>query len=87
MENNEIMINEEIDVMNDEVMADGKSGVGTMVAMAIGVGLTLAVGAGVKLAKKGIAAIKSKKELRQPDTEIIVEAEQVEEVAAEEDPA
>ena len=34
-----------------------------------------------ELAKKGIAYIKSKKELRQPDKEIIVEAEAVEEVA------
>lgn len=81
MENNEIMINEEIEVMNDEIVADGNSGIGTGVAVLIGAGLTLAVGAGVKLAKKGIAYIKSKKELRQPDKEIIVDAEKVEEVA------
>lgn len=85
MENNEIMINEEIEVMNDEIVADGGSGIGTGVAVLIGAGLTLAVGAGVKLAKKGIAAWKSKKELRQPDKEIIVEAEQVEEVAESEE--
>lgn len=81
MEHNELMINEENEVMNDEFVADGNSGVGTGVAMLIGAGLTLAVGAGVKLAKKGIAALKAKKELRQPDKEIIVEAEEVEAVA------
>jgi hypothetical protein len=80
MENNEIMINEENEVMNDEFVAEGNSGIGAGVAMLIGAGLTLAVGAGVKLAKKGIAYIKTKKELRKPDKEIIVEAEQVEEV-------
>ena len=81
MENNEIMINEEIDVMDNEVMAEGGSGVGTGVAMLIGAGLAFAVTAGTKLVKKGIAAYKAKKELRQPDKEITVEAEQVEEVA------
>lgn len=81
MENNELMINEEIEVMNDEFVADDKSGIGTGVAVLIGAGLTLAVGAGVKLAKKGIAYIKTKKEMRKPDKEIIVEAEAVEEVA------
>lgn len=81
MENNEMMINEEIEVMNDEFVAEGNSGIGAGVAMLIGAGLTLAVGAGVKLAKKGIAYIKTKKELRKPDKEIIVEAEAVEEVA------
>lgn len=81
MENNELMITEEIEVMNDEIVADGGSSLGTATAMAIGAGLALAIGAGVKLVKKGIAAYKSKKELRQPDKEIIVEAEEVEEVA------
>lgn len=81
MENNEIMNYEEIEVMNDEVVADGNSGIGTGVAMLIGAGLTFAVGAGVKLAKKGIAAWKDKKETKQPDKEIIVDAEKVEEVA------
>ena len=80
MENNEIMNYEENEVMNDEIVADGGSSVGTGVAMLIGAGLAFAVGAGVKLGKKAIAAYKSKKELRQPDKEIIVEAEQVEEV-------
>ena len=81
MENNEIMNYEEIDVMNDDVVAEGNSGMGAGVAMLIGAGLTLAVGAGIKLAKKGITYIKSKKELKTPDKEIIVEAEQIEEIA------
>lgn len=81
MENNELMINEEIEVMNDEIVADGGSSLGTAAAMAIGAGLAFAIGAGVKLGKKAIAAYKAKKELRKPDKEIIVETEAVEEVA------
>lgn len=81
MENNEIMINEENEVMNNEFVAEGKSGIGTGVAMAFGIGLTLAVGAGIKLVKKGITAIKTKKELHKPDHDIIVEAEEIEAVA------
>ena len=80
MENNEIMNYEEIEVM-DEVMADGNSGIGTGVAMLIGAGLTFAVGAGVKLAKKGIAKWKEKKEMKKPDQEITVDPAKVEEVA------
>lgn len=81
MENNEIMNYEEIEVMDDAVVAEGNSGIGAGVAMLIGAGLTLAVGAGVKLAKKGIAAWKSKKEMKKPDTEIEVDPAKVEEVA------
>jgi hypothetical protein len=81
MENNEIMNYEEIEVM-DEVEAGEKTGIGTGVAMLIGAGLTLAVGAGVKLVKKGIAAYKAKKELRKPDKTIIVNDQDVAEVAA-----
>lgn len=80
MENNELMINEEIETMNDEIVVDGGSSLGTAAAMAIGAGLALAIGAGVKLAKRGIAAIKAKRELRQPDKEIIVDAEEIEEI-------
>lgn len=82
MENNEIMEYENIDVMDDTVMEDEGTGVGAGVAMLIGAGLTLAVGAGVKLAKKAYAAYKAKKELHQPDKEIIVEDEDLEEVVA-----
>lgn len=85
MENNELMINEEIEVMNDEFVADGNSGIGTGVAVLIGAGLTLAVGAGVKLAKKGIAAWKSKKELHKADKEIIVEDEDIAEIVEHEE--
>lgn len=81
MENNEMMNYEEIDVMNDAVVADEGSGIGTGVAMLIGAGLTFAVGAGVKLAKKGIAKWKEKKELKKPDKETIVDAEKVVEIA------
>ena len=81
MENNEIMNYEEIDVMDDAVMADEGSGIGTGVAMLIGAGLTFAVGAGVKLAKKGIAKWKEKKELKKPEQEVSVDPAKVEEVA------
>ena len=82
MENNEVMNYEEIEVVNDEIVADEGTGIGTGVAMLIGAGLTLAVGAGIKLGKKAYAAIKAKKELRKPDKEIQVEPEDVNEVVA-----
>jgi hypothetical protein len=82
MENNEIMNYEEIEVLNDEIVADEGTNIGTGVAMLIGAGLTLAVGAGIKLGKKLIANAKAKKELRKPEKEIQVEPEDVNEVAA-----
>lgn len=82
MENNELMNVEEIEVMDDVVVAEEKSGIGTGAAMLIGAGLTLAVSAGVKLVKKGIAAYKAKKEIRKPDHEVLVEDEDIEEIAA-----
>lgn len=82
MENNEIMNYEEIEVMDDAVMADEGTGIGTGIAMLIGAGLTFAVGAGVKLGKKLYANYKEKKELRKPDKETVVEPEDVEAVAA-----
>lgn len=80
MENNEIMNYEDIEVMDDVVMAEEGSGIGTGAAMLIGAGVALAVGAGVKLVKKAIAKHKAKKELRQPDKEILCEPEDVEDV-------
>ena len=68
MENNEIMF-DEIEVMDDVVVEDGETGIGTGVAVLIGAGLTLAVGAGVKLGKKAIAAIKAKRAERKADKE------------------
>ena len=82
MENNEIMNYEEIEVMDDAVVADEKTGISTGVAMLIGAGLTLAVGGAIKLGKKVAAAIKAKKELRKPDTEVYVDDEDIEEVVA-----
>ena len=80
MENNEIMY-EEIEAMDDVVVADEDTGIGAGVAMLLGAGLTLAVGAGVKLGKKLYAGYKAKKELRQPDKEIEVDPQEVEAVA------
>lgn len=58
------IVNEGVELMVEDVVADGGKSLGTGVAILIGVGLACAVGAGVKLAKKGIDAIKAKKELR-----------------------
>ena len=82
MENNEIMNYDEIEIMDDAVVADERSGIGTGSAMLIGAGLALVVSAGFKLGKKVYAKIKAKKELRKPNKEIIVDDEDLEEVAA-----
>lgn len=79
MENIEIM-NEGMETMVEEVVMDEAPGIGGGKIMLICTGLTLAVGAGVVLGKKLYAKYKAKKELRQPDKEIIVESEDVEEV-------
>lgn len=81
MENNEMIMNEEIEVMDDAVVAEEGTGIGTGIAMLIGAGLTFAVGAGVKLGKKLYANYKAKKELRKPEEEILVDPEDVEAVA------
>lgn len=62
---NEIMNYEETEIMEDEIVADGGSGMSTGVAMLIGAGIACAIGAGVKLVKKGIAAAKAKKEAKE----------------------
>lgn len=82
MENNEIMNYEDIEVMDDVVVADDDTGIGAGVAMLLGAGLTLAVGAGVKLGKKLYAGYKAKKEIHKPDHEIEVEPEDVVEIAS-----
>lgn len=82
MENNEMIMNEEIEVMDDAVVAEESTGIGTGIAMLIGAGLTFAVGAGVKLGKKLYADYKAKKAINKPDKEILVEPEDVAEVAA-----
>ena len=81
METNEIM-NEVMDTVIEDVVGDTIPAKGTGTTVAIVAGVTLAVGAGVKLAKKGVAWIKAKKELRQPEEEIIVEPEDVVEVTS-----
>ena len=81
MENNEIMNYGENEVMDDVIVEDGGSGIGTGVAMLIGAGLACAVGAGVKLVKNLVVKHKAKKELRKPDKEVEVDPEDVEEIA------
>lgn len=81
MENNEIMNYEENEVMDEVIVEDGGSGIGTGVAMLIGAGLACAVGAGVKLVKNLVVKHKAKKELRKPDKEVEVDPEDVEEIA------
>lgn len=80
MENNELMNVEEIEVMDDVVVTEEKSGIGTGGAMLIGAGLVLAVSAGIKLAKKGIAAIKAKKEAKKSGGESLPYDEDIEEI-------
>lgn len=84
MENNEIMKYEETEIVDDVVVAEEKSGVGTGTKLLIAAGVIAAGTAVVKLVKKGIAKWKAKKELRQPDEEIEVDFEDVEDIAAEE---
>ena len=64
---NEIMNYEADEIVEGEIMADEGSGIGTGTAMLIGAGLAFAVTAGVKLVKKGIAAIKAKKEAKKAE--------------------
>ena len=84
MENNELMTMEETEIMDEVVVAEEKSGIGTGAAMLIGAGLTLAVTAGVKLVKKGIKAIKAKKEAKKAAEDYVeIEDDVAEEVEAE----
>ena len=62
MENNEIMNYEAIEAIEGEVVTGEKRGLGTGTAMLIGAGVMLAATVGIKLVKKGIAAIKAKRE-------------------------
>lgn len=79
----------ENEIMNEEIMepetetceVEEGSGIGTGVAMLIGAGLTLATTAVVKLAKKGIAAYKAKKELRRPEEPVEVDDDDIVDVA------
>ena len=80
MENNEIMNFEAVDMSDDMIMEGEGTGISTGGAMLIGAGLTLAIGAGIKLAKKGWAYLKAKKELKQPDHEVVVEDQDIERV-------
>lgn len=82
MENNEIMNYEDIEIVDDVVVADERAGMGTGLAMLIGAGVAVAIGAGVKLVKKAIAKHKAKKALRQPDDEITVEPDELEDIAS-----
>lgn len=67
------------DVVVDEVIANGKT---MNVALKNGLIVT-AIVAGVGLLWKGYNVVKAKKELRQPDKEIVVEAEDLAEITAE----
>lgn len=82
MENNEIMNYEEFGVMDEEIVADEGTGIGTGVAIAIGAGLTLAVGAGIKLGKKLIAAIKAKQAAKEQHHDFFTVGQESEDVAA-----
>lgn len=80
MNENEIMDVNEVEELTEDIMVNKESGMGTGLAMAVGAMLTVAVGAAVKYGKKVYANYKAKKELRKPDHEVIVDAEDIEEV-------
>lgn len=80
MENIEIM-NEGMDCVVEEIVADEAHGIGTGATVLLTVLGTLAVGAGIKLAKKAYDAHKAKTELRKPEKEIYAEPEDIEDVA------
>lgn len=82
MENN--IINENIEVMVEEIAADEIVNTGIGMKYAKGGLVVAAVAAAAVLAKKGYDMYKTKKALRQPDKEIIVEDEAIEEVVTEE---
>ena len=73
-ETNEIM-NEGVELMVEDVVADGGTGIGTGYAILIGAGLACVVGAGIKLAKKGIEAYRAKKELHLVNEEDLAKSE------------
>lgn len=78
MENNEIM-NEGIEAVMGEVVANEGSGIKPGVVGVIVATVTALVAGGVLLWKTH----KKKKELRQPDQEVLVEAEDLEDVVTE----
>ena len=83
MENTEIM-KEAMDTVIEDVVVDEVIANGKNMNMILKGGLAVAAVAAVAvLAKNGYDAYKAKKELRQPDKEIIVEAEDLAEVTAE----
>lgn len=82
MENIENM-NEGMENVVNEIVADEAPGMGKAMGIVIGVGLTIAVvTAGVKLAKKAYDAYKAHKELRKPDHDVAVTDEDLENVTA-----
>jgi hypothetical protein len=83
MENTEIM-NEAMDTVIEDVVVEEVIGKANNMNLVLKGGLAVAAVAAVAvLAKKGYDAYKAKKALRQPDKEIVVEAEDVEEVVVE----
>ena len=80
MENNELMNVEEVEVMDDVVVTEEKSGIGTGLAMIIGAAVALAASAGVKAAKKGIAKLKAKRAAKKSEGEAQVEDDDIEEI-------
>lgn len=83
MENTEIM-KEAMDTVIEDVVVDEVVAKANNMNLVLKGGLAVAAVAAVAvLAKKGYDAYKAKKALRQPDKEIIVEAEDVAEVVAE----
>ena len=80
MNNNEMM-NEGMETMVEEAVANNGNGLGVGKVALIVAGVGAAV-AGVVLVAKKLRSAKAKKDLRQPDEETTVEPEDLEEIAA-----
>lgn len=76
-ENNIEIVNEGIQTVVEDVMADKVRGIGTGGMVAIGIGLACVVGVGGWLVKKVVKTVKDKKALRKPDGEIIIDPDDV----------
>lgn len=80
MENEIMNYENENEVMIEDTVADGGSGIGTGMAMLIGAGLAFAVSGAVKLVKNGVAKWKAKKaQAEQPTAQdhdfVVIECE------------
>ena len=75
MENNEIMNYNDIEVVEDAVVTEKRSGMSTGAAVCIGAGVAIAVSAVAKWVKKAWAKHKAKQEQNDSDCDVYAEEE------------